>query len=442
MAKLQPKVRSYTTKGGLTLWRGFVFCEKCKPYLTKGRCTGHTQGLNGFKEEDECWVATFVRQSEIIQGSDVTPSGTMTLNEVADHFFSRPRPKKVSARMFEQYRRNWEAAIRDTTLGNKLVNKIAPTPLDVDNWINALASGTTSRSGKPLSASTLHAYMTALVRCGLKHAISPLDLRKDNPAANINLPASLAEARDPIREFTLGEVIRLAAALAENGRPYALLVLLASRYGFRIGELFAIRLEDLEESEDGSFVIHVNGQIQDGKRIPPKTAAGVRSVTIDPELSSAISTHIEMFTPEDNQDQVLFGSPTGKLIHYSNFLRRVWNPALEKAGIPHCGTHSLRHSAVKMMKKSDLPIHLIGKIVGQADLGVTLNSYGLGVDQEDMDDAAADIGAIWKLKMPVNSAPDVAPNTATITIPATSSATSVEIDGDIYVQPFPSSSMN
>lgn len=441
MAKLQPKVRHYTTKGGLTLWRGIVYCEKCKPYLTKGRCNGHGGGLNGFKSEDECWAATWLKQSEMIQESSVTPSEEMTLNEVADHFFSRPRPKKISARMFRQYRRNWDAAIRDTTLGNKLVDEETPTPIDIDNWIGALASGTTSRSGKPLSASTLHAYRTTLVRCGLKHAISPLGRRKDNPAANLDLPASLAEPRDPIREFTPKEVIVLAAAIPED-RPYRLLVFLGARYGFRIGELFAIRRDDLEELEDGRFVIHVNAQIQDGERIPPKTAAGIRSVTIDVDLSATIFAHLIKFPTEDNLNGVLFPSPKGSYLHYSNFVRRVWNPALEKAGIPHCGTHSMRHSAVKMMKKSGLPIHLIGKIVGQADLSVTLNSYGVGVDPEDFDAASEAVGAIWKVKAPVTSVPEEAPNTAKITIPVASSVASIEESADALIAAYGNSSMD
>lgn len=126
--------------------------------------------------------------------------------------------------------------------------------------------------------------------------------------------------------------------------------------------------------------------------------------------------------------------------------------ALEKASIDHCGTHSMRHTAIKMMKKRGLSLHLIGKIVGQHDLGVT-NNYGIGVDQEDIDAAADAIGDIWKLKLPVTltaslSGPSVTPapekpsDTASEPLIASLSASFHEVDGDLYLQPFPSSSMN
>ena len=139
MARKEPRVSSYTTKGGLTLWRGFVYypddeCPNPKQRYLKYGCPGHCKGLTGFTTEDEADEATKRRDAEITLGINLTPETGegMTLNEVGDHFFAGSRPKKISARMMDQYRRNWEASIRET-IGTLPVMEIGP--LDVHNWI-------------------------------------------------------------------------------------------------------------------------------------------------------------------------------------------------------------------------------------------------------------------------------------------------------------------
>lgn len=310
MARKHYRVNKYKSTRGERLWRGFVYypddeCPNPKHRYSKRGCPGHCEGLTGFTTEDDAREATAKRDAEITLGINLIPKRKkgMTLNEVADHFFAGPRPKKVSERTFNKiYPNYWNAAIRDT-IGTIPVNDIGT--LEVYNWIGDLATGKTSRSGKTLADGTMRRYMTALNRCGIKHAISPLavtDANYTNPTLNIDISASLAEARDPIREFTPKEVIALAAAIPED-RPYRLLVLLGARYGFRISELFGLRRDDLEELEDARLVIHVRGQALDGEYVKRKSEAGVRSVTIDAQLSAAIRAHLIKFPmDETNKD--------------------------------------------------------------------------------------------------------------------------------------------
>ena len=204
MAKLQPKVRRQsTTKGGLTLWRGWVFCEECEGFRYKGRCPGHCKGLCGFKSEDDAWPPTLVRQAEIIQGASVTPSETMTLNEAADDFFSRPRPSSVREDTFDVYRRAWNARIRGTIGKKQIINITRP---DVSDWLDLLAMS----EKDPLAENSISRYLSALNRCGFDHAVNKLGIMSDNPARDQEIPASENIPLPGARIFTIEEIYALA----------------------------------------------------------------------------------------------------------------------------------------------------------------------------------------------------------------------------------------
>jgi integrase len=42
--------------------------------------------------------------------------------------------------------------------------------------------------------------------------------------------------------------------------------------------------------------------------------------------------------------RLVFTSPEGRLLHHSNFRRRVWLPALRKIGLTGIHFHDLRHT--------------------------------------------------------------------------------------------------
>jgi hypothetical protein len=53
--------------------------------------------------------------------------------------------------------------------------------------------------------------------------------------------------------------------------------------------------------------------------------------------------HLSSFTAPQN-DALVFTSPTGALLHHSNFRQRSWLPALSKAGLTGTHFHDLRHT--------------------------------------------------------------------------------------------------
>jgi hypothetical protein len=71
----------------------------------------------------------------------------------------------------------------------------------------------------------------------------------------------------------------------------------------------------------------------------PKTDAGSRSVPLFPSVRSfltetaARALELGRYAPE----QLIFATVRGTPLHESNFNRRVWRPALERAGLAGVG---------------------------------------------------------------------------------------------------------
>jgi len=76
---------------------------------------------------------------------------------------------------------------------------------------------------------------------------------------------------------------------------------------------------------------------------PPKSAAGRRTVQLPPLVIPSLREHLAR-SALPGADGLVFTGPHGALLRRSNFRRRVWLPALEKAGLPEIHFHDLRHT--------------------------------------------------------------------------------------------------
>jgi site-specific recombinase XerD len=76
-------------------------------------------------------------------------------------------------------------------------------------------------------------------------------------------------------------------------------------------------------------------------------------------------------------------SSRGEVIRHQNFSRRVWKPALDKAGIEKYVTiHDLRGTAASWLIHRGATIKELAKMLGHADASVTLNRYGHLYDED------------------------------------------------------------
>jgi integrase len=134
----------------------------------------------------------------------------------------------------------------------------------------------------------------------------------------------------------------LADAFAD--RRYRLLILLAVFCSLRWGELAALRRRHIDLSAglvriEVAVVELTNGALVTG---PPKSASGVRWVSIPSFLLPDVAEHLEQFTGTAD-DQLVFTGPKGAQLRRSNFTRQ-WRKALEAAGLTGVHFHDLRHT--------------------------------------------------------------------------------------------------
>ena len=76
---------------------------------------------------------------------------------------------------------------------------------------------------------------------------------------------------------------------------------------------------------------------------PPKSKAGVRTVSFPRVILPELRDHLTAFVGEDD-NALVFTSPTDQPVQHSNFYHRFWIKAVEKEGPPGTHFHDLRHA--------------------------------------------------------------------------------------------------
>ncbi len=70
----------------------------------------------------------------------------------------------------------------------------------------------------------------------------------------------------------------------------------------------------------------------------------------------------------------MFASSIGTLIEPRNVNRR-WDELRRKAGLDWLRLHDLRHGCATLLLAKGVPDRVIMEVLGQAEIGVTMNTY-------------------------------------------------------------------
>ncbi len=157
--------------------------------------------------------------------------------------------------------------------------------------------------------------------------------------------------------FTAAEIETIISRA--NGQDKVLYALLAGS-GLRIGEAFALQVEDVCDT-----VIHVKRSAWEGDLGNPKTAAGKREVDLHSSLASALRDHI---TPQRK----------------SNLLRRSLHPILLEMGRPLCGFHAFRRFRAAHLDKELVPEILVHIWMGHSNKDISQRYARTGVKIDGM----------------------------------------------------------
>lgn len=196
-----------------------------------------------------------------------------------------------------------------------------------------------------------------------------------NPVERLSLPRL---EREEMRFLDVDEVWRLTE---EIGPDYRAFVLLAGYGGLRLGELLGLRWRNVDLLRRNVKVVEtltdLAGHLSFG---PPKTSAAVRTIALPRFVCDELGTLAQRAA---NRDDLVFLSPDGHSCRASLLRRRIWAPAVDRAGLTPLRMHDLRHTAISLWIAAGANPKQIAVRAGHTSVSVVLDRYGHLLPQHD-----------------------------------------------------------
>ena len=294
-------------------------------------------------------------ESEKLRGQWIDPEAArIRLSEVAERWYSTTAPLKPKTR--SGYRSLLNSRILPY-LGDLQLRHIDPVVLR--EWVADLQEDGLSASRIRQARNVLHAVFNMAVDGSMVTR---------NPVVGVKTPPVISTPR---RYLTAEQVGELADAMES---PYDLLVLVLAYTGIRFGEAAALRRShcDLEGSRlhIGESLAEVAGQLHFGTTKTHRQ----RVVVIPASIRDKLRHHFEKAAIAS--DGLVFTSPAGRALRYSNFRRRQWTLAIDKAELSGLQIHELRHTAASLMIDQGADPKLIQSQLGHSSISITFDVYG------------------------------------------------------------------
>jgi len=268
----------------------------------------------------------------------------------------------------ETYSTSWLAARASLRPGTRelydghLKNHILPTLGDVE-----LSRLTTERvrcwhagllaAGMPGEVTVAKCYR--LLRTILATAVED-GLIVKNPC---NIRNAAVEHSPERRTATIGQIGALADSVGDDLR---LMVLLGTYTTLRLGELLGLERRHIDIDGGTVDVVQQAQELRSGQGIvgPPKTSAGVRTVTIPESIRAEVAAHLAARVGPA-PDAVVFTGADGMPLRRKAWTDR-WHRAREEVGLPEMHFHDCRHTGSTLAAASGATTKELMRRMGHA----------------------------------------------------------------------------
>jgi len=320
----------------------------------------------------------------------VDPTDQTTVVQYArTHASVRLHSERTAERVESMIRNHLEG----TALGGRRLAAVRPS--EAQAWV--------SERAQVLAPSTLR-LLVGMLRSIYGAAV--LDrLVAGNPFTRVTLPRHEQERVVPL---SVAQVRALADAMVPR---YRAMVLTQAGLGLRIGELLALRVEDLDFLRR---TVHVEHQVAQKPRtlVPPKTPRSRRVVPLPKVAADALAAHLAAFpasapidcscpaavTCSRSRSALVFHTATDRPYAAEHYGTRVFATAVQRAGLPAgTTTHTLRHHYASVLLAAGESVVAVAERLGHEDGTLVLQVYGhLMADREDHTRKAVD--AAWSTR--------------------------------------------
>jgi integrase len=175
---------------------------------------------------------------------------------------------------------------------------------------------------------------------------------------------------------------RLEALAEVLGNDQAVMMWIGAVLSLRFAEAAGLTVGALDQL-DGS--IRVQQQLdRNGVLVAPKSDAGTRTLACPKWLIDDLAGLLARrgLTAADG-DALVFVSPEGAPLHYTNWRRRVWRPATAAAGMPALRFHDLRSTVATALVASGTNLKTAQTRLGHSSSRVTLDLYARATVESD-----------------------------------------------------------
>lgn len=277
----------------------------------------------------EGWLATERRKIDLGTWGAVERSDGITLRAYADKWITQ---RQLRPRTEQLYKSMLERLILPSLGDLKLVTL---TPAAVRAWHSGLGTDKPTRNSHAYSL--LHAICATAVQDEVLDA-NPCRIRG----------AMQTKRRRDVEVLTPAQVEKLASKMPAELRAS---VVLAAWCGLRWGETSELRRKDIPAD---CSVLRIRRAVtyraQKFYVGEPKTAAGIRDVTVPPHIRATLKAHLKNHAAP-GPDGLLFPGDGGRHLRADEY-RYWWELARKAIGKPTLRVHDLRHVGAVLAAQS------------------------------------------------------------------------------------------
>lgn len=179
------------------------------------------------------------------------------------------------------------------------------------------------------------------------------------------------------RFFSADEIRRIVEAAPE---PISIICLMAALTGMREGELFGLKVTDLDFERR---TVTVSRSAWRGKLQSPKSESSVRVLHMPDVLAERLKSYLSSWRP--NSLDLLFASRRGTPINPNHLVARKLHPLLDKLKIERAGFHAFRHSHSSLLIELGAAVTSVQAQLGHSTPATTLNVYSHAIPQSQRD---------------------------------------------------------
>lgn len=321
---------------------------------------GKQRKKRGFPSERKAQKYGNDQEALVRRGESVVVS-TATVTEYARAWAASRHYRPNSARRIESTIKHH---IEPTALGRRKVADVKQ--IEIQTWVTER-----SRHLKPttlkLAFSLVKAVFTSAQHNGLV---------AKSPVFEITFPTVDREPEKFV-PLSVAEVRALADAFPAR---YRAMVLVQAGLGLRIGELLALRAQDIDLSArqvkiEFQLSNEWSGEGRRGERIAAKTRTSHRTIPMTQALADVITHHVETYGIGD--DGSLWQTNRRKPPGHQHYGQHLFRAAVKAAGLPKETTsHDLRHHFASVMLERGLTMPEVADLLGHSDASLVARTYG------------------------------------------------------------------